>query len=95
MSDLDAFLDALDERLGSYTPKGTFISVYNLRDMIRESRAKLAEEPAPEMPEGWWVEDRMLHNKVGAVLGQQDYLNHGPDTIRAAVEAWLKEMERR
>ena len=55
-----------------------------------------ASEPAPEMPEGFEVaEDGALRSEVGTMISRYEIDRYGPDTIRAAVEAWLKEMERR
>ena len=55
-----------------------------------------ASEPAPEMPEGFEVaEDGALRSEVGTMISRYEIDRYGPTKIRAAVEAWLKEMERR
>ena len=55
-----------------------------------------ASKPAPEMPEGWSIGDGTLIEPGGVpIIWPEIFEACGPDTIRAAVEAWLKEMERR
>ena len=53
-------------------------------------------KPEPEMPEGWSIGDGTLIEPGGVpIIWPEIFEACGPDTIRAAVEAWLKEMERR
>ena len=53
-------------------------------------------KPEPEMPEGWSIGDGTLIEPGGVpIIWSEIFEACGPDTIRAAVEAWLMEMERR
>ena len=102
-SAVDRFLDVIEERIRSSTPKDR--SVVDLRMELREERADPARAQqcrwqaragfdAGDAPEAWTTEIAHLAEAVGARAMEDILASRGPTPTPQSVEAFLKRLRR-